>query len=221
MKRLLMAATAASAIIVSSHAFAGACVQAPVSVYIASGFSCSVGPVTFSSITLSKTTQGTGSITLTDFEPFTVIHDGQKEYGLSLTYEADSGFGGGRADVQWSYDVSANKLTDAYASLTGGTSGEGAIIALDETLSNGKSLNIVGDGIDAISFAPIGLLSVVKDQTNIAIPDSIAFSSDIQNAYSVTGVPEPSTWAMAIAGMVFFGLMGLNRKQTQRTAFAD
>ena len=217
MRNVLLAATAACALVASSSAWAAApCVQAPVSVYTASGFSCSVGPVTFSSITLSTTTQGTGSITLTDFEPFKLVGPtGQVEYGLSLTYEADSGFGGGRADVQWSYDVTGNKLDDAYASLTGGTSGPSAIIALDETLSNGKTLNIVGDGIDAISFAPVGFLSVVKDQTNIAIPESIAFSSDIQNAFSVTGIPEPGTWVMMGLGFGFMGVLGFKRKQAR------
>jgi hypothetical protein len=61
----------------TSSALAAACTTAPVSTYIATGFSCSVGPVTFSNINVTATTDGSGTVTLTDFIPFTLVHSGK------------------------------------------------------------------------------------------------------------------------------------------------
>jgi hypothetical protein len=63
---------------------AAACATASVSVYEAAGFSCNVGPVTFSDITVGATTSGSGVVALGDFSPFTAVVDGVTEFGLHL-----------------------------------------------------------------------------------------------------------------------------------------
>ena len=75
----------------ASSALAAACATASVSVYEAAGFSCNVGPVTFSDISAVPTVSGSGTVTLSDFSPFTTVVDGVTESGLDLFFSADSG----------------------------------------------------------------------------------------------------------------------------------
>jgi hypothetical protein len=60
-------------------------------------------------------------------------------------------------------------------------------------------------------FSAIGSLSVVKDQSDFAGSAGSADSSILGNAFSVTAVPEPSTWAMMLAGFVGLGFLGYRK----------
>ena len=80
----------------ASSALAAACTTAPVSDYVASGFSCSVGPVTFSNINVTTTTAGSGTVTLSEFTPFSLVYNGASEFGLELIYGSNTGFSGAR-----------------------------------------------------------------------------------------------------------------------------
>ena len=188
-----------------SSALAAACVTGSVSSYEAAGFSCSVGPVTFSDITVIPTTSGSGTVTLSDFSPFTTVVDGVSEFGLHLLYASNTGAtAGSQADVGWSYDVSgAPNLTDAFATFAGTTTGTGTE-DLSEALSNGVALSLNAPGSTSAMFSPIGFLSVIKDQSDFAGSAGSADSSILGNAFSVA-VPEPSTWALLLVG---FGALG-------------
>lgn len=218
--RAVKICAAASALLVgmslgASSAMAAACTTAPVGTYTASGFSCSVGPVTFSNIVLSTTTSGSGSIALTDFTPFTTTFNGVTEYGLELKFAADTGFSGGAADVGWTYDVSGvRSLFDAYASLAGGTIGPNAAATLSEVLSNGTTLSLTGPGVTSATFSPIDMLHAIKDQHDFAASGSASFSSIVSNGFSV--VPEPSTWAMMAIGFAALGYAGFRNSRKQR-----
>jgi hypothetical protein len=196
-----------------SSALAAACVTAPVSAYELSGFSCNVGPVTFSNINVTPTTSGSGTVTLTDFKPFTTFVDGQTNYGLDLIYSASTLFSGGTADVAWTYDVSGvPSLDDAFAALTGGTIGASAATSLTETLSNGKTLSLTSAGSTSVTFAPIEMLHVMKDQQNMASSGSVAFSSIMGNAFSTgSAIAEPSTWALLAVGFIGLGYPAFRR----------
>ena len=59
---------------------------------------------------------------LGNFTPFT----SGNENGLSLNYSANTGLGGGTADVAWTYNVASTPdLIDAFASFAGTTTGTG------------------------------------------------------------------------------------------------
>jgi PEP-CTERM motif len=205
----------------ASTALAAACATAPVGVFEAAGFSCNVGPVTFSDISVGSTTNGSGVVVLSDFSPFTAVVDGVTEFGLHLSFASDTGTTpGSLADVALTFDVSgAPSLTDAFAVFAGTTTGTGTD-DLSEVLSNGVSLTLNAPGATSAMFSAIGSLSVVKDQSDFAGSAGSADSSILGNAFSVTAmpgvssvtaVPEPSTWAMMLAGFVGFGFLGYRK----------
>ena len=196
----------------ASSALAAACATASVSVYEAAGFSCNVGPVTFSDISVLSTTNGSGVVVLTDFSPFTAVVDGVTEFGLDLSFASDTGTTpGSLADVALTFDVSGTpSLTDAFAVFAGTTTGTGTD-DLSEVLSNGVSLTLNAPGATSAVFSAIGSLSVVKDQSDFAGSSGSADSSILGNAFSVTAAPEPSTWAMMLAGFVGLGFLGYRK----------
>src|SRR3984957_4303586 len=196
----------------ASSALAAACATASVSLYEAAGFSCNVGPVTFSDVSVGSTTSGSGVVALGDFSPFTTVVDGVTEFGLHLSFASDTGTTPtSLADVALTFDVSgAPSLTDAFAVFAGTATGTGTD-DLSEVLSNGVSLTLNAPGATSAAFSPIGSLSVVKDQSDFAGSGGSADSSIIGNAFSVTAVPEASTWAMMLLGFAGLGYAGYRR----------
>jgi hypothetical protein len=196
----------------ASSALAAACATASVSVYEAAGFSCNVGPVTFSDISVLSTTSGSGVVVLSDFSPFTTVVDGITEFGLDLSFASDTGTTpGSLADVALTFDVSgAPGLTCAFAFFAGTATGTGTD-DLSEVLSNGVSLTLNAPGATSATFSPIGSLSVVKDQSDFAGSAGSADSSILGNAFSVKGVPEASTWAMIVIGFAGLGYAAFRR----------
>ena len=205
----------------ASSALAAACATASVSVYEAAGFSCNVGPVTFSDITVGATTSGSGVVALGDFSPFTAVVDGVTEFGLHLSFASDTGTTpSSLADVALTFDVSGTpSLTDAFAVFAGTTTGTGTD-DLSEVLSNGVSLTLDAPGSTSAMFNAIQSLSVVKDQSDFAGSAGSADSSILGNAFSVTAVPEPSTWAMMLLGFAGLGFAGWRAQQKKSAAFA-
>jgi PEP-CTERM motif len=197
----------------ASSALAAACATASVSVYEAAGFSCNVGPVTFSDISVGSTTNGSGVVVLSDFSPLTTVVDGVTEFGLDLSFASDTGTTpGSLADVALTFDVSgAPSLTGAFAVFAGTATGTGTD-DLSEVLSNGVSLTLNAPGATSATFNAIGSLSVVKDQSDFAGSAGSADSSILGNAFSVTAVPEPSTWAMLLLGFVGLGYAASRRR---------
>jgi PEP-CTERM motif len=201
----------------TSSALAAACATASVSVYEAAGFSCNVGPVTLSDISVDTTTSGSGVVTLSDFSPFTTVVGGVTEFGLNLSYASNTGTTpGSQADLSWTYAVSGvPSLIDAFATFAGTTTGTGTE-DLSEVLSNGVSLTLHAPGSTTATFSPIGSLSVIKDQSDFAGSAGSADSSILGNAFSVRGVPEPSTWAMMVLGFAGLGYAALRRNSRGR-----
>ncbi len=81
---------ALSSLLGSGSALAGPCAAAPASTYTAAGFSCSVGPLTFSNFALFTSTTGVATLTVAGFNPVTFMNGGAQEYGFALSYTADA-----------------------------------------------------------------------------------------------------------------------------------
>lgn len=201
--RSLLLATIAGVALYGGSAWAGACTTGSVATYMAAGFSCSVGTVTFSNIVVTTPTTGSGSVGLGSFSPFT----SGNESGLSLSYTANAGgTPNSSADVAWTYAVSSTPdLIDAFASFTGVVTGTGTA-NLSETLSNGTTLSLSAPGSTTATFAPIGSLTVIKDQNDFNGSAGSSSTSILQNAFSTTTTTVAEPASLALLG---FGLVGL------------
>jgi hypothetical protein len=203
----------------ASSALAAACTTGTVASYEALGATgCSVGSVTFSDISVTTT----GSVTLTDFKPFTLGN----ESGLELVYTASSTSSAAPADVTWTYDASdaPGTLDDAFASLTGTVTGGGHATLgeqLDSTTTPPTTVASISltapNTSQTVTFAPISTVFVTKDQDDFVAAGTTGSSetSVLVNAFSqTTAIPEPSTWAMMLLGFAGLGYAGFRTRRT-------
>jgi hypothetical protein len=198
---------------IGSPAWSAPCVTAPVSVYTAAGFSCTVADKTFSNISVTATAVGNASVTLTSLAPFNV----GLEHGLQLAFLEVAGPSppAGNTDIAWSYDVSSEiPMIDAFLQLVGNVGGTG-IAAVNEQLSNGVSLSLNAPGQTTAFFAPTSFLHVIKDKVDISGIAGFATTSVLVNAFSQ--VPAPIVGA-GLPGLVVAcgGLLALARRRRRQ-----
>jgi hypothetical protein len=208
----LLGGTLLASSLLAAPAWSAACVQAPVATYTAAGFSCNVGPITFSSIGVTPTVSNGGTVTLNDFFPFMFGN----EFGLTLGYSALANSAGATADIKWEYNVSGvPDINDAFLAFAGNTEGSGRAV-VSEILSNGITLSLNAPGSTTATFAPISSLHVMKDQIDfVGMTAGFATTSALTNAFSV--VPGPVVGA-GLPGLVVAcgGLIGFARRRRRQ-----
>jgi hypothetical protein len=224
---LVTAAALFTASVMGLPAKADTCAIASVDTYTGNGtgsFSCSVGPVEFSNISVTYTASENAAVLLDRFVPFTYNINGELEYGLSLRYAANAGnVPGGLTDISWTYTVSALPgflLSDAFLSLTTTVTGNSQSFVTETLLTGpppGVTLQVIGSGFDVVHFDPVASLTALKDQQNFKGTTGVAASSILENGFSVTPVPGPVAGA-GLPGLVIAcgGLFALARRR--RTA---
>jgi hypothetical protein len=210
---LAVAAALITAPFMGLPAWGAPCVTAPVSVYTAPGFSCSVADKTFSNMVVTGTAVGNASVTLNNITPFI----SGNEFGLQLNFLEIAGPSPppGASDIAWSYNVVSDvPMIDAFLQLAGNTFGTG-LIAVNEELSNGVSLSLSGPGTTTATFPPISSLHVIKDKVDISGANGFATSSILVNAFSQ--VPGPIVGA-GLPGLVAAcgGLLALVARRRRR-----
>jgi len=223
---LPLAVSALSFSLLSSPALAvSACLPGSVASY--SGVSCSVGPLTFSNISVTTTTTGTAVISN---QSFSIFNNGI-EFGLILGYSAAAQFPPAlsNADLLWTYDVVANAgflITDAFLRLNSVTTGSGSS-TVKEVLSNGVTLQIIQGALGnttnplTVFFPGVSSLSVSKDQATI-VGASAGFSStsELTNAFSVTAVPLPGALPLFVGGLGLLGFLARRHRKGMTEALA-
>ncbi len=212
MRKAVLLAAAAAFGISSSPALADVCSTGSVGDYSASGFSCNVGPITFSNIQVT-------TVGAVDLGNFTVFNVGG-EYGLTLNYASSAVGGNTNSDVLWQYSVTGDpSIIDAFASLTGTITGTGSATLSEQlldpiTLTTLHSINLTGiNTSQTITFDPVFGFYVFKDQQNFSGVEGSAFTSAMTNAFSVA-VPGPLVGA-GIPGLMAacLSLVGLARRR--------
>jgi hypothetical protein len=193
-------------------------VMGDLSVYTAAGFSCSVGPMTFSNIVVAPTiVDGSGVLSFLHITPYSQ----NGEFGLQLNFFASTGpsAGGanqGHVDFIWSFDVTGvPAIGDAFLGFVAFQSGTG-VVAVSELLSNGVTLEVAGTGSDFETFSPITSLHVTKDTFSLSGLDGFSSASSLINAFSVPG---PIAGA-GLPGLLAAcgGLLALARRRRQKRA---
>jgi hypothetical protein len=209
------AATLIASSLLAAPAWSAACVEGSVASYIALGATgCSVGPITFSSISVTTLTSNGGQVNLGSFTPFFFSN----EFGLTLGYSALAQTPNATADLKWEYNVSGvPDINDAFLQLAGNTEGSGRAV-VSETLSNNVVLSLNAPGSTTATFAPVPSLHVLKDQIDfVGMTAGFATTSALTNAFSV--VPGPIAGA-GLPGLVVAcgGLIGLARRRRRQIA---
>jgi hypothetical protein len=189
---------------------------------------CSVGPVTFSNIDIVMSFTGGGTGTLTSITGVTFTGPtGDTEYGLALKFDALV-FGAGSTDIAWTYNVSANLLSDAVLSVEGGLlTGNLGGASVSETIQPAgfpnaymcigiSNSNCTPDTV-YVTFGPAPSAFVTKDEITFAGPNSTASASILTNAFSVTTVT-PLPAAVWMFGSVLAGAGGVASWRRKRKA---
>ena len=200
---------------IPSAVWASACGNATLAAYDAPGFSCTIGPLLFSSFSYSSSASGGG---------FAPPDSGINVLPVTLAGESGLQFSGGflassnqTADGVIGYSVTCQgcNLTDWLLSMVAGATGTGSASAV-EVASNGQSLlTFVGGGTNILSdsgaFTGGSTAVVTKDIGVSGGTSGAAHLSVVDNLWSTSAVPEPGT--LALFGSAIIGIGAILRRK--------
>ena len=227
-KKFLMAGAVASlaAVAVVGTAGAapvGACPSANLSTYVVTGFTCTIGDKTFSNFIYNPGMSGTGTASPATSVAVTPL--GAPNYGFTFTGIWNSG-SSGTGDGGLSYTVAVSNgqalIDSAVLSLVGSLTGTGSAGTVGETLclnpscslSDVLSVSLAGAHSDSTTFAPVSIITVMKDIDAMSSGSGTASISVVTNTVDqlVPHVPEPASLALLGSALIGFGAFRRRRK---------
>lgn len=206
----------------SYSAFAGACVTATLAVYDATGFSCTIGDLTFSDFSYSSS----GAILIPDTSVTVTPETTAGETGFRFNAPWFAPSDGSTLDSFINYTAACDtacSIDDWVLAIAGVSAPGDAIVNVAETANElTSSLSVGSSGgvnklTDSGTFAPVGSLTVGKDILIYGGTGStglVAQVSSVTNLFSTTStVPEPS---LAIVCLGLLGLVPVARRKFVR-----
>ena len=229
-KVLLLGAIAAAGLSGAVSAEATPCTSASYDTYMGSGFSCTVGDLTFSSFSFASTANGSGTALtannisvgpdITSHGPGLLFSSG----AISVTQSTLSG-ANSFVDVSLGFTVAAPgpSIDDAALDVAGGATG-GGMATVDETISPNPHAPVpplhAGFGgappppvSIVIDFAPVSTVDVLKDIL-VLVPAGTTGTANVTaiiQEFSEVSVPEPGS--LALLGSAIVGLRVLLRRR--------
>jgi uncharacterized membrane protein YccF (DUF307 family) len=190
-------------------AWAGACASSSLAVYDATGFSCSIGDITFNSF--SYVPSGSEIIPDSDVAVTPEIIGGELGFQFNAPWFA---LPGDFLDSFINYTATCNgcEIDDLVLTIGGATAGTGGIVNVAETspaLTGSLQTGAAGSTVilsDSQTFSPVGSLTVSKDILLGGGTSGLGSQvSAVTNLFSTTTstVPEPPLLYLSV------GLLGL------------
>ncbi|HXJ96144.1 MAG TPA: PEP-CTERM sorting domain-containing protein [Terriglobia bacterium] len=194
---------------------AAACSTAALSTYVVSGFSCTIGTLTFSNFSYSSAAFGGATAIPVDGLTVTPLTGGEAGFQFEAPWSVSSAQGEDSA-IQYTVTATSGTITDLVLSMAGFGVTNGGNVAVGETSATPPLSLLVFDNLtgtqatDAITGLSLASLSVVKDIA-LAGNNGVATLSIVDNKFSTSSVPEPASILLFGAGLV--GMAGYFRRR--------
>jgi hypothetical protein len=190
--------------------------------------SCTIADKDFSTFTFGDSAVGAIPVTASNLA-YTVIDDGTAAIGFEFSV-ALTATSGTTNDLAIGYTVTGPNIDDAGVTMAGLAVGAGSTASIGETICPGSpiatcvsslplSTYIFGSGVppskttDTVTFAPVGVVGVLKDVNVVGGAGGFASISLFSDTVSQSAVPEPGFYGLLAGGMGAVLMFARRRKK--------